>query len=67
MGGNWKLVAPAVNTSGSPAWTMTIETRIALFLVVELLAALRVNDPGTFKQWIAGSVTDLGEPADRLV
>ena len=42
---------------------MTLETRIALFLVVELLAALRANDPDTFKQWIAGGFADLGEPA----
>ena len=28
---------------------MTLETRIALFLVVELLAALRANDPDTLK------------------
>ena len=42
---------------------MTLETRIALFLVVELLAALRANDPATFKRWIAGGVADLGEPA----
>ena len=42
---------------------MTLETRIALFLVVELLAALRATDPDTFKQWIAGGVADLGEPA----
>jgi len=27
---------------------MTFETSIALFLVVELLAALRANDPDTF-------------------
>ena len=41
---------------------MTLETRIALFLVVVLLAALRANDSDTFKQWIAGGVADLGEP-----
>ena len=42
---------------------MTLEIRIALFLVVELLAALRANEPDTFKQWIAEGVADLGEPA----
>ena len=42
---------------------MTLETRIALFLVVELLAALRANDPDTFKQLIAGGFAGLGEPA----
>ena len=42
---------------------MTLETRIALFLVGELLAALQANDPDTFKQWIAGGVEDLGETA----
>ena len=42
---------------------MLLETRIALFLVVKLLAALRANDPDTFKQWIAREVAELGEPA----
>ena len=42
---------------------MPFETHIALFLVVELLAALRANGPDTFKQWIAGGVADRGEPA----
>ena len=42
---------------------MTLETRIALVLVGELLAALQANDPDTFKQWIAGGVEDLGETA----
>ena len=42
---------------------MTLETHIALFLVVELLPALSANDPDTFKRWIAGGVVDLGEPA----
>ena len=31
---------------------MSLETRMALFLVVELLAALRANDPDTFKPWV---------------
>ena len=42
---------------------MTLDNRIALFLVVELLAALRANVPDTFKQWMTGSVEDLGRPA----
>ena len=42
---------------------MLQDTRITLFLLAELVAALRANDPDTFKQWIAGGVADLGEPA----
>ena len=42
---------------------MAFETHIALFLVVELLDALRANDPDTFKQWIAVVGADRGEPA----
>ena len=33
---------------------MPQETRIALFLLEELLAALRANDPDTFKRWLSG-------------
>tara|TARA_S200002703_G_scaffold11316_2_gene10334 strand:- start:708 stop:926 length:219 start_codon:yes stop_codon:yes gene_type:complete len=42
---------------------MTQETRIALFLLGELVAALRANDPDTFKQWLVGGMQDLGTPA----
>ena len=42
---------------------MTLETRIALFLMGELVAALRVNDPDLFKRWLHGGIEDLGEPA----
>ena len=41
---------------------MTQETRIALFLMGELVAALRANDPDTFKRWLLGGVQDLGMP-----
>ena len=44
---------------------MTFETSIALFLVVELLAALRANDPDLFKRWLCGGVQDLGKPAEE--
>ena len=40
---------------------MTRDTRIALFLMGELVAALRANDPDTFKRWLSGGVQDLGE------
>ena len=33
-----------------------------LLLLSELVAALRANDPGTFKQWLADGVHELGEP-----
>ncbi|MAF42120.1 MAG: hypothetical protein CL859_09770 [Cyanobium sp. ARS6] len=42
---------------------MTTDTRIALFLMGELVAALRPNDPDTFKRWLLGGVQDLGEQA----
>ena len=41
---------------------MTRDTRIAPFLMGELVAALRANDPDLFKRWLSGGVQDLGEP-----
>ena len=38
-------------------------THIALFLMGELVAALRANDPDLFKRWLHGGNEDLGEPA----
>ena len=42
---------------------MTRDTRIALFLNGELVAALRANEPDLFKRWLYGGIEDLGEPA----
>ena len=42
---------------------MTCETRIALFLMGELVAALRSNDSDLFKRWLSGGIKDLGKPA----
>ena len=42
---------------------MPQDTRIALFLMGELVAALRANDPDPFKRWLYGGIEDLGEPA----
>ena len=42
---------------------MTQDTRIALFLMGELIAALRANDPDLFKSWLYGGIEDLGESA----
>ena len=42
---------------------MPQDTRIALFLMGELVAALRANDSGLFRQWLAGGIQDLGEEA----
>ena len=42
---------------------MSQDTRITLFLLTELVAALRVNDPDLFKQWLVGGIQDLGKPA----
>ena len=39
---------------------MTKDTRIALFLMGELVAALRANTPDLFKRWLLGGVQDLG-------
>ena len=41
---------------------MTRDTCIALFLMGELVAALRANDSDLFKRWLSGGVQDVGEP-----
>ena len=52
----------AGNTQGSHVGPMPQDTRIALFLMRELVAALRANDPAAFKCWLSGGGQDLGEP-----
>ena len=42
---------------------MLQDTRITLFLLAELVAARRANDPDLFKRWLCGGIQDLGEPA----
>jgi len=42
---------------------MLQDTRIALFLLEQLIAALQANDPDTFKRWLYGGIQDRGEPA----
>ena len=42
---------------------MTQNTLIGLFLMGELVAALRANYPDLFKRWLSGGIEDLGEPA----
>jgi len=42
---------------------MLQDTRIALFLQVQLIAALQANDPDTCNRWLYGGIQDLGEPA----
>ena len=42
---------------------MLQDTRITLFLLAELVAALRANDPDLFKRWLYGGIQDLGGPA----
>ena len=42
---------------------MLQDTRITLFLLAELVAALRANDPDLFKRWLYGGIEGLGEPA----
>ena len=41
---------------------MTRDTRIALFLMGELVPALRANDSDAFRCWLSGGIQDLGEP-----
>ena len=42
---------------------MLQDTRITLFLLAKLVAALRTNDPDLFKRWLYGGIEDPGEPA----
>jgi hypothetical protein len=42
---------------------MTFDTLMALCLLEQLVAALRANDPDTFKRWLYGGIQDLTEPA----
>ena len=42
---------------------MLQDTRITLFLLAELVAALRANDPDLFRRWLNGGIQDVGEPA----
>ena len=42
---------------------MLQDTRITLFLLSELVAALRADDPDLFKRWLYGGIQALGEPA----
>ena len=39
---------------------MTPGIRITLFLLGELITAIRANDPETFKEWLCGGIKDLG-------
>jgi len=38
------------------------DTRIALLLMGELVAALRANDSDLFKRWLYGGIEDLRKP-----
>ena len=40
---------------------MTRDSRIALFLMGELVAALRANDPDLFKRWLSGGLQPQSE------
>ena len=55
---------------------MPQDTRIALFLLAELVAALQANNPDTFKRWLYGGlhtsspvtkITDPFDPGHRVV
>ena len=42
---------------------MSEDTQMHLLLRSKLIAALRANDPDSFKQWLPGGEQDLGEHA----
>jgi hypothetical protein len=42
---------------------MPQDTRIALFLLAQLVAALQANDPDLFKRWLYCAMQDPREPA----
>lgn len=42
---------------------MPQDTRIALFLLAQLVAALQANDPDLFKRWLYCAMQDPSEPA----
>ena len=44
---------------------MTSDTRIALSLLGELVAAPRANDSDLFKRWLSGGGQDLGESVEE--
>ena len=52
-----EVVVWAGNPQGSHESPMTRDTRIALFLMGELVAALRANDPDLFKRWLFGGLS----------
>ena len=54
-------LSTAGNTQSSHVCPMTSDTRIALYLMGELVAALRANDPDLFKRWLSGGIQDLDE------
>ena len=58
MGQSLPLVASDVSTST----TWPVDSRIALFLMGELVAALRADDSDLFRRCLSGGVQDLGEP-----
>jgi len=42
---------------------MTLDTRMTIALLQELLLALRANDPVGFKAWLSLGIERLGKPA----
>jgi len=58
-------VRRAGNSHSSHFRPLTRNTRIALFLIGEVVAALRANDSDAFKCWLAGGIHDLGEPVEE--
>ena len=59
------LITLRVGTPRPPFRSTTPAAMIGhqLFLLAELVAALRANNPDLFKRWLYGGIQDLGEPA----
>ena len=50
----------AGNTQSSHDWPMTRDTGIGLFLMGELIAAQRANDPDAFRGLLSEGIQELG-------
>ena len=56
---SWVFIA-AGNALSSTSQTMTLDTKMTLALLQELLMALRANDAAGYKGWLALGIEQLG-------
>ena len=60
-----------MNNQGSHVQSIAKDARIVLFLMGELVVALRANNLDLFKRWLYGGIEDLGQPSvtsiERLI